>query len=790
MQQPIKGARFVIDRVYSHLFVFLLIVLSFHSSAQQFIYQNLTTDDGLPSSECYDVIQDKKGYIWVATDKGVARYNGQAFKVFDITDGLKSSVVFRLVENKGRIWFFTYNKYLQYIENDSVVTPNYSLKIKNVVDSLFAVVSGFSISDNNEILISLRQTFPPWFYLKIDSLENLLFRKIPTTEYTNINIMSEKGFGTLYGDYIREETSKINLSYLFQDELHHLNIGQGFKGIGVPSYSLVIDDKRPCVVALNNRVYVVNGNAKVDSIYTNTVLTHDALFKYANNDFIQGRGENKGPLTFTLDGDSISSLDSTNYDLKNISGGMIDRENSLWLTSLQEGVFLVKNPFMKSLNNLLGASEIIGIHVVNKELWVATNTNHLYSLDLIDLSIKQHLILTHRVFNLGGTGKSLIINTKTKPKEYPKQLYLSDFSGNAICSGDSIWFARASNLFLEVNGSVVDRSHFSTSTIPTIKCLYKWRKYIYLGSLNGLIKYSIEEKDLLSESDVNSNLNVRINTIIDYKDKLILATNGKGLLVLDQNDSVVAVIDNTNGLASNFCNSLFKQNDSTLWVSTNKGLNRINFIHSSDSFSFTTQLINRSNGLISEEVTHCLVVNNSLFVGTKKGLCYVDLRNMKFNNTPPKIYIERLVVSDSTVNIRVKNKFRYDKNDFGFTLSGLTYKTIGKYGFKYRLIKDGEPNNYVSLNQPFLQFADLSPGVYQFEVVAVNNNGVSSLEPATYNFTIFPPWWNTWWFRTLYIGGALSLLYSFLNYRYRQKKARDELNLTTKKLKQKALNAQ
>lgn len=58
---------------------FLGTPLSFAQTTQQ---NKLTTNDGLPSSTIVEMVQDKTGFIWIATNDGLARYDGQKFKIF------------------------------------------------------------------------------------------------------------------------------------------------------------------------------------------------------------------------------------------------------------------------------------------------------------------------------------------------------------------------------------------------------------------------------------------------------------------------------------------------------------------------------------------------------------------------------------------------------------------------------------------------------------------------------------------------------------------------------------
>lgn len=53
-------------------------------NAQQVFLKNYSVNQGLPSSECYSVLQDSKRFLWISTDAGLVKYNGYSFKVDDM----------------------------------------------------------------------------------------------------------------------------------------------------------------------------------------------------------------------------------------------------------------------------------------------------------------------------------------------------------------------------------------------------------------------------------------------------------------------------------------------------------------------------------------------------------------------------------------------------------------------------------------------------------------------------------------------------------------------------------
>ena len=96
----------------------LFLFVNFDAYAQEYIYKHFGVNDGLPSSEVYKIYQDKGGYIWFATDKGLSRYNGYVFENFNTSDGLTGNVVLQFYpQSNGQIWCYTYhNKSLFYFD--------------------------------------------------------------------------------------------------------------------------------------------------------------------------------------------------------------------------------------------------------------------------------------------------------------------------------------------------------------------------------------------------------------------------------------------------------------------------------------------------------------------------------------------------------------------------------------------------------------------------------------------------------------------------------------------------
>lgn len=89
--------------------LFFLVALSVsgqYGSHNEFTLRNYTAIDGLPQSQVSAVVEDDNGYLWMATyGGGLARFDGQEFKVYTTLDGLLSNIISYLtIDSQKNLW--------------------------------------------------------------------------------------------------------------------------------------------------------------------------------------------------------------------------------------------------------------------------------------------------------------------------------------------------------------------------------------------------------------------------------------------------------------------------------------------------------------------------------------------------------------------------------------------------------------------------------------------------------------------------------------------------------------
>ena len=101
---------------YYTLLILTLCYLS--AKAQSPCYWKLTDDDGLPNMEVYGLYQDTKGYIWIATDGGIVRYDGTSITHYTHPRQRRNSAADIQEDHKGNIWYKNFAGQLFFIDEE------------------------------------------------------------------------------------------------------------------------------------------------------------------------------------------------------------------------------------------------------------------------------------------------------------------------------------------------------------------------------------------------------------------------------------------------------------------------------------------------------------------------------------------------------------------------------------------------------------------------------------------------------------------------------------------------
>ena len=196
-------------------------------------------------------------------------------------------------------------------------------------------------------------------------------------------------------------------------------------------------------------------------------------------------------------------------------------------------------------------------------------------------------------------------------------------------------------------------------------------------------------------------------------------------------------------LADNATSFSYSPITETIWVGTNQGLAEV---HPEKGIVLNT--VTRQDGLVDNEVWYYGSVevgrDGTVYYGTAKGVSIYDPGQDYRNEEPPRVVLENVLTEEE----------QGERNQFTFEYSALSYGNERGLKYQTRLIgftdewsplKSDTRVNYTNLPAIFL------PKEYTFEVRAINENNISSGEPARYAFLVSPPVLLQWWAFLIYL---------------------------------------
>ena len=230
------------------------------------------------------------------------------------------------------------------------------------------------------------------------------------------------------------------------------------------------------------------------------------------------------------------------------------------------------------------------------------------------------------------------------------------------------------------------------------------------------------------------------------------------------NDEAMIFTKNDGLLSNNFININYDQKEN-LWLITENGITQFN-VHSNKV---------KSNGLTNFEITNGYyasmfdTLTNRIVYSTKDILSFIHLDQIPFDKPPPIPTINSISVYNKQQFINPAKKFHleYNQNTVTIDFTAIQFADADKIKFAYRLTNLDKEWQYTNVNR-VVQYANLPPGSYSFDIKTGNESGIWSNVYSTVRFTISPPFWRTWWFIAFAITAVIFSIYVLFRRRIRQ----------------------
>lgn len=806
-------------KCYLYILSLLLVVFCAHAQERhQYRFKRIDVEDGLSQNSVNDILQDSDGYIWIATQEGLNRFDGYSFVHYkpDNTNPYSISDYFiwgLLEDHLGYLWFCSRNalnrmdrktgKIIK-IRIDDTELNQYAININIKKDKLQVLFGG-----NKSYSIDLNQPFSkPVNYVSKNDI---------SCKKTNLH--AEKTLTVSDSFYIHKTSGKIVLEK--NNKLSELNLEKPIGSIVMYSDLLVHD----------NLIWIgdYNGLTYTD-FYLNPLKKHlpgilskrKCISLELDIDKKMWVGTDSGVYVIDTKNNTYSHVvndDKNNLSIPSNSIQCIykDRDDNIWIGTAGKGL-CIYNPETDKFK-FLGAENGIRSDMLRtvcynskNELWIG-NTK---GIEVITIKsgkqIGDEKFLVNSINNLfqfdESFGKASCIKEDTKGRMWlgiiGKGLFIIENKNNVIKSIDfksevsnyitDIVFDKGSNAWVTTYYGIfkIDDNFGITTllpaTTPSVKYTYFLSVYIdsketiWFGHNHGFCKLekgSSIFKQYLHKTNVDESspsFNFITSFQEDKKGNLWIATYGGGINKFNLQTEKFIHFNTQNGLSNNICGGLIADNKNNLWIATNDGisffdtrLNRFTNYNSNDGIIFKENSI---NGIAKNKY-------GELFFCTSKGLVVIDPEKIPGTE---KITYKKPVISSIQVNYEkiepeTGNEtylpLKYTDKILSFEFTSLNYKNPEGviYAFKMEGVnKDWVYTNYLKRTATYSTLPD---GNYTFMVKAKANNSDWS-EPARIMVKIYPPFWKTWWFITLVIAMLVVLIYAVSKY-FISKKIKEQM---------------
>lgn len=709
--------------------------------AQSYDYVHLTINDGLSSSEVYQVFQDSKGFIWFATDNGVNRYNGYEMQRFTVNEGLSDNTILEIFEDyKNRIWFYSNETKLSFFLEDTIVQFKHNDRIsKTLTGSSIFVKQSLYVDTCNTVYFSFWTNNRGTIRITDDGEVHMYDPKY------NILINNNHSFIN------RMNTINDTLLIHFEDEDWSVKMH-----VDLPyNYRFAYYSDSVLFLSSSNTLYKIKNGICVEERYFEKEVIWIS-YEYGE----LWVGTYKGVYCFNEG--NISSKPSR-FLLKDysVSSVLIDKEKGYWFSTLEDGVYYLPNINIESLNINNSALTYPKVSCVYSDsmqiLFGCSNGNFGYIKDreLHIIPTKKDSRFTVNEIIHNNTNGVLLLSFNEIYKVL-SDVNNDNFVLEKLCNkgGRKIIAGSDSLLWVFQRNGIVKVDTIGNFTLTPLNIDFNLKSFdgepindneLLLGTNKGLWRYNHTLNTFNEEILIKEQLG-RVTCIqAGLNGNLWIGTKEKGIIVWNKDKDKVTRISCQDGLDCNYITCFFKQGNS-MWVGTKEsGIYRIDS-SSSGIKPFSIQSWAYKHGLLSNEINDIIVNDSSAIIASNYGISILNYKKDIPNITPPPIFIEKIKVNNIEQDVTTSFKVDYKHNSIDIQLVGLSYKQFGVLKYKYRLLNSSANKDWTSSQSRNINLPYLPPGNYAFEAKAVNENSIESKESAVLKFIITPPFWKVWWF--------------------------------------------
>jgi ligand-binding sensor domain-containing protein len=787
------------------MLIVLLFAIHQYGFAQNYRISHYTINQGLSQSVVYAIYQDSRGFIWVGTQNGLNRFDGNTFVKYlhnpNDTTTISDSWVYSIAEDKeGNLWVGT-RRGLNHFDYEKNIFSRYPHSPQYPNDPYRDNVYGCTVGSDGLIYTNtppLVNTFDPktkqfsHYWNNIGTNVNVLEHTLPIIVDRNGDIWAATTFGLSRFNpktqrfttfkHISGNNSTIdndNILSIFENNDGKILVGTS-TGLNIIDKSANTVERYPIVlnttrVGIQDIVQDTKGN------YWLGTLGNGILAVQIENSTIR--------ILKHIDSSEEESANFLNHSI--VKTLMIDHSHNLWIGTL------------KGLDK---------IDLKDQRFTLYRRSSEADSYNLLDNVIAS--IYKHndgRIW-VGNWGKGLnIINRETREvthysSEKTGKYYIPNDYVHVIFeyNEDEVWIGTRDGIYVYHDQKFIPfRQYYKSAKLPNfdntrISFIVKDKKNnVWIATHGGLYfvnMKSYEYSRFMEKSEAGNKIsdNLVYSLAFDCDSSLWIATKN-GLNKYNPGSKKIEYYLRkegvTNTMPDNYTVSLCYASDSTLWIGTKSSATRLDprtntYTHFTEADGIPADIVYEiiednlgniwfatGNGLaqLPKGANHAITYSEEdglqsaefnlrashkskdgeVFLGGMNGFNSFYPQKLSSNQfVPPIVFtnFQKLSKRSGTTVIPVnfKNKIRLSYQDYYFNVefAALEYTCPSKNEYAYKLTSSSNEWIYLG-NKSSVNFTNIVPGDYQLWVKGSNNDGVWN-ETGTYiEIKVLPPWWQS-----------------------------------------------
>lgn len=789
-------------------------------------FEYLTNNNGLTNNTVYDICQDKEGFMWFSTSIGLNRYDGKNLKhYYGVSNDNKfapSTIVARLVyTNDGKLFAGTNQGIALY--NQETDDFEHILSKGNAYASY---ISSLSAGYENELLIGNGKDVAYIYNYKTKS-------QIKFDVNVQIHGMSIDNENTYWG-FSRYTLYRFNRR---GQQIARYQVSASQFGSYI-SFVKFDSNKQLWIGTFENGLYVFNPKTKS--------FSQPDIFKQTKMYYVRTMENGEKPGEYWVGTESglyiidviknecshyVQSFDNKHQTINDNAIYKIFRnhQKTFFIGTFFGGVNIVNNKHIgfnsiypedkpnhlqgKAINmfakandgNLWIATEDAGIAIFNKQsgrfdhlLFNERNPNSIPSNNVHALLMDGNICWGG--FFMGGIAKIDIAsrkitrfqNTLNNPASISNDFVfaLHNLTPDLMLVG----MQSGVDLFDKKNGTFSRFHEQEFSDCHIIEIFNTPDKKVWFCSNNkGIFVLDPTKKGLMLHFQLGDKSGLTSNSIIshciDSKNQIWIGTRGNGLLKYIPSERRFKSL-NPKLLIDNVIYGIIEDNKGFLWISSNKGLSKINLADS------TVVHFNVKHGLAGNQHNYKSYYkdDNTLYFGGVTGFTWFNPDAISIPKEKPVAYFTNLRVFNEIILPKskiLKKQIDYTKhlylkhnqNSFTLDFSSINYFT-NDIVFQYYL-EDFDKDWSPWTSRTEANYTNVGPGKYIFHVRAINTiNGLQS-EERTLLITVKPPFWASWFAYLFYV--VLLWYAARYGFSYYQRRQKEKMALTIEKIEKENL---